>query len=130
MTTRFTKLDLTDGRGRPLWRLDEDYTEVYGPGLEVTVPAGFVTNFGTIPRWAYWLVAPSELGIPSLVHDYMCNETFIEITEEGITKGLGYSRWLADAILYESLKKRGLGTMRSLAVFFAVRFYAVWKGIK
>jgi hypothetical protein len=123
----FTKLELYDGKRRPLWRVEKEFTVEYGPGLRVTVPKGYVTNFGTIPRWAYWWISPTELGVPAVVHDYMCGEVF---DKNQMKWSKQYSRWLADAMLYESMRSLNIGTARRVSVFLAVRAYALWKGLK
>ena len=77
----------TDDSGRPLFSLSEAYVYPLGPGSSVTVPEGYVTNFGTIPRWFSWIVSPVELREAAIVHDFMCNESF-----DGDELDSGYSR--------------------------------------
>ena len=118
-------LDQKDSQGRNLWRLLGDYRAEVGPGCTIVVPKGYVTNFGTVPRSFYRLVTPAELREASIVHDWLCNEHF-----DGNLSDSGYSRWMADAVLYESMKAVGVGGIRRVLVWLAVRGWAWWKGIK
>ena len=116
-----------DDNGRPLFEVREDYTVELYPGAEITVPAGYVSNLGTIPRIAYRLVTPAEIGAEAVVHDWMANEYF----GKGPRPPGHFSRWLADAVLKEMLSRnRNVPKWRAWMVFGAVRYWARKKGIK
>ena len=118
-----TLLDRRDSDGRNLWRLNVPYRYCFGPNCEIEVPAGYVTNFGTVPRFFYRLVTPESLREASVVHDYMCNEIF-----NGSHKS-GYSRWIADAVFYQAMcDMRVAGPIRRWLVYKAVRFWSVLTG--
>lgn len=112
----------SDSAGRPLFELAEPYQYRLGPGSSITVPEGFVTNFGTIPRWLAWWISPSQLREAAIVHDWMCNE---RLADHSLTRS-GYSRWLADAVLYEAMARIGFKWRKRALVFAAVRAYAIW----
>lgn len=118
-------LDRTDSRSRPLFQLIEPYEYRLGPGSTITIPAGYITNFGTIPRWLSWWISPSQLREAAIVHDYMCNEVF---AGSQVLTYSGYSRWLADAVLYEAMARLGFGWWKRATVFAAVRGYAIATG--
>lgn len=40
-------------------------------GQTFVVPAGFVTNFASAPRFLWSIVAPLDITVASLVHDYL-----------------------------------------------------------
>lgn len=129
MSLRMTLLPDRDAGGRNIWRLEEPYTYLLGTGCEVTVPAGFKTNFGTVPRFFWRVIAPQEMREAAVLHDYLCNEHHgckpFEMPQSG------YSRWIADAILYEIMERLNIaGPIRRWLVFRAVRGWAIWKGIK
>lgn len=43
-----------------------------GPGDRIEVPAGFVTDFASIPRWLWWLYPPDgRWAQASVVHDVL-----------------------------------------------------------
>ena len=117
-------LGRTDKRGRPLYRLVEPYSYQIGPGCKVTVPAGYITNFGTIPRLMWWWISPGQLGRAAIVHDYLCNEEFGSV-EDPIELYSGFSRWMADAVLYEMMAAIGFGWCKRFGVWAAVRCYAL-----
>lgn len=129
MSLRMTLMPERDDAGRNIWRLEEPYTYLLGTGCEVTVPAGFKTNFGTVPRVFWRLVAPEEMREAALIHDYLSNEHQgckpFEVPKSG------YSRWIADAVLYEVMSDMDIaGPIRRWLVFRAVRSWAIWKGLK
>ena len=111
-------LNEVDDSRRPLYRLRDDYTFAIGPGSIVTVPAGYITNLGSVPRFAWWFVSPGELRQPSVIHDYLCNEDFGAHTKSG------YSRFMADAIFYEALLRFGWPKWKATIVFWTVRSWA------
>ncbi|MEM6363318.1 MAG: DUF1353 domain-containing protein [Planctomycetota bacterium] len=111
-----------DSRGRPRFRLLSPYQYRLGPGSAITVPPGYVTNFGTIPRWFAWWISPGELREAAIIHDWMCNE---DLTGTNHVMVSGYSRWLADAVLYEAMARLGFSWPKRALVFAAVRIYAI-----
>ncbi len=119
--------DENDSAGRPIFELVHPYPYFLGPGCSVVVPAGYRTNFGTIPRWLAWWVSPVQLRQAAIVHDYMCNEDFTDDDEEIQS---GYSRWLADAVLYEAMAKLGFSWVKRITVWLAVRGSAWAQGLK
>lgn len=129
MSLRMTLTDARDRQGRNIWRLDEDYACKIGTGCTVIVPAGFLTNFGTVPRFFWRLISPQEMREASLVHDYLCNEVPLDQVHE-LPKS-GYSRWIADAVLYQAMTDMQIaGPIRRFLVFAAVRLFAIVKGVK
>lgn len=117
----------TDTSGRALFELTRSYTYQLGPGdgNVVKIPRGYVTNFGTIPWFFAWLISPSQLREAALVHDYMCNEDF---KDDGRVVSSGWSRFMADATLYDGMARLGFFWPRRVAVFAAVRTWAVLSG--
>ena len=111
-----------------LFRLDEPFSVHLGPNCSITVPAGYVTNFGTIPRWAAWFVSPAQLRDAAIVHDWMCGEDFGE--SDAVAIQSGYSRWLADATLYELMLQLSFPWYKRFVVWTAVRLAAWWHGLE
>lgn len=116
-------LERSDDDGRVLFKLLESYSYNLGPGCTVVVPEGYVTNFGTIPKMMWWWVSPSQLGQAAIVHDYMCGESFDNKQIDS-----GFSRWVADAALYEIMERMGFGWPKRFLVWLAVRAAAKWQG--
>lgn len=41
-------------------------------GITITIPAGFVTDLASVPKWLHWLVDEDELGdIAPILHDWL-----------------------------------------------------------
>lgn len=79
----------------------------------ITVPKGFVTDFGTVPKWAQCIVNPKGNGtLAYILHDWLC-----------ITKI--YSRKTTDKILFNVLDYCDVDYNTRLITYIAVRFYAV-----
>lgn len=110
-----------DEDNRSLFELVEPFSIEIGPGCKIIVPAGYITNFGTVPRWCAWFVSPAQLKEASIVHDFMCNEHFGHPSQKKIS---GYSRWLADAVFYEMMVQMRFPWYKRTAVFYAVRLWA------
>ena len=115
-------LPKTDSKGRALFELQSPYVYELGPGSSITIPKGFVTNFGTIPRIFAWIISPAQLREAAIVHDWMCDERFVGSPLSG------YSRWMADAVLYEAMARLGFRWPKRFAVFTAVRLFAIFTG--
>lgn len=122
MSAHLQLLDRADGEGRSLFMLTEPYPYRLGPGCTIIVPRGYKTNFGTIPRWFSWIVSPTQLREAAIVHDWLCNESF---DGDEVTVKSGFSRWMADAVLYEAMARLGFGWFKRSLVFGAVRLYAI-----
>lgn len=114
---------------RGTWKTLEEHRFNIGPWCNPRVPAGFESNLGTIPRGFYWLVAPDDYPQPFIEHDWLCNEDADPTDDEG-PHNSGFSRWIADAILYERLKKYGVPAWKCWIVWIAVRSFARTKGLK
>ena len=113
-----------DSKGRPLFKLLHDYEYVLGPSCEIVVPEGYVTNFGTIPKWFYPIVSPTQLQEAAIVHDYLCGETFHGAADVYS----GFSRVVADAVLKDALVRMGtLSWWRIELVYRAVRLAAMFQ---
>jgi len=82
----------------------------------VTVPAGLVTDFASIPRAAWALLDPEDpiISWPSVIHDYLytCKGT--------LPDGFTYSREQADSVLREAMEVCGAGHFIREAVYEAV----------
>lgn len=117
-------VETSDLGGRELFRLVDDFTVSVCDGFEITVPRGFVTNFGSVPRFFHRIIRPVELRSASVVHDYLLNEL-----PEFQTNHLPVrcSRWIADAVLFELLIRNDFGTIKAFAVWLAVRVYGILK---
>lgn len=124
MNLKVEIIESKDSSGRELYKLIDELDVVVCDDFRIIVPRGFVTNFGTIPRFFHRLIRPVELRSASVVHDYLVNE-LPEFQENHLP--VKCSRWLADAVLYDLLIQNGFGKIKSLAVWCAVRSYGIMK---
>lgn len=102
-------IDFFDG-GRQMWRVDTPlvyYSKKFD--REVMVPAGFHTDFASVPRWplAHWLTADCAHA-PAVIHDYL----YVVCPVNKAT---------ADAIFLEAMEDTGVSWWRRKAMYGAVR---------
>lgn len=112
MATNTPRLQLFQGDGTNFMLVDPLFYEIKRTGRTITVPAGFVTDFASVPWYARWLI--SVLGkhsIPAIVHDYL-------YWEQRCT------REQADAILKEAMAEYKSSSFDIEAVFYAVKYGA------
>ena len=53
------------------YRLISDFEYKINEDLQIMVPKGFTTDFGTSPRLLWCVVAPLDIPKASLIHDYL-----------------------------------------------------------
>ena len=82
-----------------------------GPGIEVQVPAGFVTDFASIPR-PLWAVYPPDgrWAQASVVHDVCYRQQWC-------------TRALADALFLEAMKASRVPPHRRWIMYAALRLF-------
>jgi len=109
-------LDLQDNN-------NETYTLLapfrYGPSAIarhiIDVPAGFITDFASVPK-IVWNILPPDgpYGRAAVVHDYLYS-----------TKGLGgeLTRAQCDGILLEAMKALAVGGLVQAVIYRAVRLF-------
>jgi hypothetical protein len=115
--------------GRSLWALEKPLT--YKPSnadYTITVPAGFVTDLASIPRFAWTLLPPDGPWVKAaVVHDflYATRGTGICWTTHppGIDRPTPYTRAEADWILRDAMADRGVDVTRRNIIYDAVRAF-------
>ena len=88
-------------------------------GKTITVPAGLITDFASIPRAAWELLDPEDpiIAWPSVIHDYL-------YTCKGkLPDGTRYIREKADAVLREAMEVCGAASLIRESVYQAVRAF-------
>lgn len=91
------------------WRLLEPFAYVHPTAGVITVPAGFETDFASIPR-ALWAIYPptGKWGKAAVVHDYLYH--------------LGsLTRKECDQIFLQGMKDLGVPRARRTLMYWAVR---------
>lgn len=100
--------------GRQLWQLVKPldfFLAVNGGGIRVSVPAGFQTDFASVPR-ALWPIFPPQgpWCEAAVVHDYLYGSCRC-------------SRFLADSLFREAMYRLGVPVWRRVAAYYAVRWF-------
>jgi hypothetical protein len=112
--------------GRSLWALQRtlSYTPV-GDTNVITVPAGFVTDLASIPRWAWILMPPDGPWVKAaIIHDYLYATGGTgqwKSHPTSIAPPRSYTRREADQILREAMENRGVGAFKRTIIYLAVR---------
>lgn len=88
-------------------------------GKTITVPAGLVTDFASIPRAAWELLDPEDpiIAWPSVIHDYLY------ACKGKLPGGTKYNREKADAVLREAMEVCGAASLIRESVYQAVRAF-------
>lgn len=123
-------LDNRDGpairQGRSLWALQKPMTYLAGPDRKevITVPAGFVTDLTSIPRFAWTWYPPDGPWVKAaIVHDFL-----YDTAGKGRWFNRGhldrtYTRREADQYLKEGMEDRGVGGWERNVIYGAVRLF-------
>ena len=100
--------------GRTTWRLLMPLHFWHAPVSEqITAPAGFVTDFASIPRLplVWWIM--SDYGHPAaVIHDYLCESR-------------SHPRKFADEVFHAALIACRVPRWRASLMYTAVRSYAI-----
>lgn len=104
------RVEFIDGRD---WRVCEPFTYCIGSLAEpigtVTIPAGFVTDFASVPRVLWNLLPPTGLyGKAGVLHDYLYRRLLLTRRE-------------CDNLLLEAMQALGVPGLTCAAVFLGVR---------
>ena len=114
------KLQATDRyiHGRTVFRLLAGFgyeIGVEGSGVIVDAPIDFETDFGSVPWIVRWGVNHVGRGAKAyVIHDLL------------YSKFSGFTRWMADAILYEALGVCGVGLLQRVVIYYGLRLGGRW----
>lgn len=121
-----TPLDVryVDGRN---WRLLRDLLWESPTGGYIIIPAGFITDFASVPRFFWRLVPPAgsgkhgAYGPASVVHDYLYR------TKQ--YRGARIRRFFADAIFREIMTEYDVEGWRKWVMWASVRLlgWSSWR---
>lgn len=108
-------LEYVDGHD---WRLIAPFSFIDAAGVIYTVPAGFVTDFATIPRWLWSVLPPTgSYGPAATVHDFLVSSKIVP-------------RDKADAIFYEALTVLKVGECKRWILYRGVRIGTWWSKVR
>jgi hypothetical protein len=99
------------------WRLRETFSwfeaDLTDDGVTVHVPAGFITDFASIPRVLWSWLPPSYYAKPAILHDYLYFA--------GKVGDLVVTRAQADKSFRDALKETGVNAARRWVMWLGVR---------
>lgn len=102
-------------RYKELPELTRDLEYETSDGRLFIVPKGFKTNFASVPRILWWLIAPvGKHTLPSVLHDYLYEYGHI----------LGVSRKEADKIFWDANEESNVARITNNVMWFCVRVFA------
>ena len=98
------------------WLVYETFSYIWDNGkalITITVPAGFTTDFASIPRF-FWRVLPptGSYGKAAVIHDAIYR-----------TPAVPFTRAEADQIFHDAMKDLGVGWLTRNTMFRAVRLF-------
>ena len=106
-TTPLIVEPLEDGRH---WKLVEKF-EFNNKKYTISVPAGFITDFASVPRIFWWLIPPTgRYGKAAVVHDFCYRKAC-------------FSRKECDWIFLEGMRALGVPKWKRLIMWAAVRLF-------
>ncbi|MEW6304704.1 MAG: DUF1353 domain-containing protein [Verrucomicrobiota bacterium] len=91
------------------WQLTQDFSFRIGE-VEVTVPAGEETDYASIPRAFWCLVAPDDYPEAAVPHDWLYRTGTVP-------------RVVADAVLLSLLREQGCPRWQRWPMYLAVRAF-------
>jgi len=110
----FNHPDLSDNEDGT-WTLTDPLRFVLSMGrgkIEVEVPAGFVTDFASVPRLLWFIFPPfGSWSRPAVLHDFLYSVTG------------GCSRFLADALFREAMYQQCVPAWRRAIMYCSVRMF-------
>lgn len=112
MKPKFLSKLQTELIGERLWRVTADLSYHAASGKVYIVPAGFVTDGGSIPRVCWALIGP-PMGDISWSSPFVLHDWLYATGQE--------SRDVCDGLLYESGRASGGWWMKAQTIYWAVR---------
>lgn len=120
------RVEYVDGH---TWLLVEDFsyldierTATATIARRIHVPAGFTTDFASIPRFFWrWLPPTGEYGKAAVIHDFLY--------QYGTLDGEHVTKEYADAVFRRAMEDLGVGRIRRNLMYTAVRLFGrgVWR---
>ncbi len=113
----FTTPLIVEFLGANRWRLAESFEYhlgELGSGVVIRVPAGFETDFASVPRLLWPLLPPTgSYGKAAVLHDYLYATQ--QIAGQSITRAK------ADEVFLEAMAVLGVGWLKRHTVYWGVR---------
>jgi hypothetical protein len=131
MAQFLTDLDarLIDPGPPNLWKLDTPFLFESGVlGFIVEVPAGFITDLASVPRFVLaYLIAGGRAPRAAVVHDYLCNFPDGTMAADGTLHKVPRAK--ADYVFLEAMIIDGVPYIIRQFMYGAVRAYSIYLGL-
>lgn len=109
------------------WKLIADYPYYVFTGLwPIVVPAGMVTDYASIPRVFWFLIAPwGKHGPAAIIHDYLyfCTDTIRVPDPDNKLRRCRNNRKISDRIFLIAMKQSGVSWLKRRIMYRAVRLF-------
>jgi hypothetical protein len=107
------------GSDRQLYQLSRAFIYVDRDGMRIDVPAGFKTDFASIPRWVWSYISPEDPVIlfASVIHDFL----YTRKGDLGPESRVAFNRQQADEVLRQAMLVCGARATQAWVVYNAVR---------
>lgn len=100
------------------WKLISSYMYIDDQHGLIIVPAGFITDFASIPQFMWSIAgAPSEYAPSATIHDYLCRNKI-------------FARKECDKVFYRAMIDSGVNKVKAILFYLAVRGYSNWLSFK
>lgn len=100
------------------WEVVQPFEYDTKKGEKIIIPAGYQTDFATIPRFLWEEVGlPSDYGRPAIVHDYCLDKCL-------------YPRKKCDEIFLELMRLEKINPVKRVLFFVAVRVWSIFRALK
>lgn len=89
----------------------------------ITLPAGFMSDGATVPRFLWWLLPPwgDRSTVAALIHDFACDSL-----KAGSPVPDGATRFACDRLFREALVELGVASGLAWISWAAVRAYSIF----
>ena len=111
--------------GRDYWMVVNSFSFYIGKkedNVTITVPAGYLTDGGTIPR-LFWVAIPpwGDHGQAAILHDHLCE--YLVVSNNGTSQAI--TRKQADEILLTAMEVTGVPKLKRNIIYYAVSLFRV-----
>ena len=120
------EVEYIDGR---IWKLNssvmylcEEAIAEQPAGVVITVPKGFVTDFASVPKLFWNIVAPTgKHSFAAIVHDWL-------YYQGKVADGKPCTKAFADLVFREAMREAGINRVRRQIMYLAVKWFGngVW----
>lgn len=102
-----------------------------GSGITASIPKGFITDLGTIPRIVWSYISPIECAQCFTLHDWLTENQYLEYHQDsGKVERIPVSRQRVDEVFLESMVVMDVNPVKRVLIYEAVSAYRVVKKIK